>query len=319
VERLKSPASRLGPVGLAFLLVLLLLALQALVQPTPLTWSQTLNLLKIAAVLGLLSIGQTLVVLSGGEGVDLSVGAVATLGAIVVYNFTRGQDALFFPALALALLVGLGLGALNGILIVHVRLPPLVATLGLSSVVLGLILWVGGRERGEVPPLLVRLVSEPWVLGIPGVIFLWAFLGFLVTFLLRRTLYGKALYALGANRTAARLSGIPVEAYVVWTYALAGLFNALGGVILLGHVQLIHLTLGQAYTLPSVIAVVAGGTSLSGGVGGYGGTVAGALLITLLQSVLLSLRVEEFGRQVAFGLILLALLAFYGRGRPLRQ
>lgn len=76
--------------------------------------------------------------------------------------------------------------------------------------------------------------------------------------------YGKALYALGANRAAARLSGIPVEGYVVLTYALAGMFNALGGVILLGHVQLIHLTLGEAYTLPSVIAVVAGGTSLSG-------------------------------------------------------
>lgn len=305
--------------GLAFLLALFLLVLQALVQPNPLTWTQVLNLLKIAAVLGLLSVGQTLVILSGGEGVDLSVGAVATLGAIVVYNFTRGQDALLLPAVALALLVGLGLGALNGLLVVRVRLPPLVATLGLSTVVLGLILWLGGRERGEVPPLLVRLVSEPWVLGIPGVIFLWALLGFFVSLLLGRTLYGKALYLLGANRTAAGLSGIPVEGYVVLTYALAGLFNALGGVILLGHVQLIHLTLGEAYTLPSVIAVVAGGTSLSGGVGGYGGTMVGALLITLLQSVLLTLRVEEFGRQVAFGLILLALLAFYGRGRPLRQ
>lgn len=310
---------RAHPVALVLLFSFLLLLVQGLVQPSFLTYAQVVNLLKIAAVLGLLALGQTLVVLSGGEGVDLSVGAVATLGATLVYLLSRGEDLRLPWALALALLGGLAFGALNGLLVARFRLPPLIATLGVGTLVQGLIVWIGGRERGAVPPLLVDLVSGPWALGLPGILFFWLLLALLTALLLGRTPYGKALYALGANREAARLAGIPVGRYLVLTYALSGLFNALGGAILLGHVQLIHLTLGQAYTLPSVIAVVAGGTLLTGGVGGYWGTMAGALLITLLQSVLLTLRVEEFGRQMAFGLILLALLSLYGRGRGFRQ
>lgn len=316
---IRSIRIQMGTGGWVLLLALILLYLQNAVQPTPLTWAQVSNLLKIAAVLGLLSVGQTLVILAGHEGVNLAVGAVATLSAILVYNLTQGRDVSLLPALGLALLTGFFLESMAGIFVIKFRLPPLVATLGLSTVILGLILRFGGRERGEVPPLLVRLVSEPWVLGVPGILFFWLLVGLAVHVLLKRTFYGKTLYALGANPTAAQLAGIPVERYLVLTYGLSGLFNALGGVILLGHVQLIHLTLGQAYTLPSVIAVVAGGTSLAGGWGNYWGTMAGALLITFLQSLLLTLRVEEFGRQIAFGLILLVLLVLYGRGRTLRE
>lgn len=308
-----------GSVGLVFLLCAVLLLAQGLIQPGFLTLPQVANLLKIAAVLGILAIGQTLVILSGNEGVDLSVGAVATFGAVVVYNLTQGQDARFLPALAIALLAGFALGSLSGALVAYSRLPPLVATLGVGTLVQGFIVWLGGRERGAVPPVLVEMVSGNWVFGLPGILLVWAFLTLLVALLLRRTFYGKALYALGSNRQAAFLSGIQPDRYLVLTYALSGLFSALGGVILLGHVQLMHLTLGQAYTLPTVVAVVAGGTLLTGGVGSYWGTIAGALLITLLQSVLLTLRVEEFGRQIAFGLILLGFLAVYGREKDLRQ
>ncbi|GLV48880.1 ribose ABC transporter permease [Thermus sp. LT1-2-5] len=296
----------------------LLLVIQGLAQPGFLTLSQVANLMKIAAVLGILAIGQTLVILSGNEGVDLSVGAVATFGAVLVYNLTRGQDDRFLLALALSLAVGFILGCLNGGLVVYSRLPPLVATLGVGTLVQGLIVWLGGRERGAVPPLLVEAVSGTWAFGLPGILFIWAVLALGVALLLHRTYYGKALYALGSNRRAAFLSGVRLERYLVLTYALSGFFSALGGVVLLGHVQLMHLTLGQAYTLPTVVAVVAGGTLLTGGVGSYWGTMAGALLITLLQSVLLTLRIEEFGRQVAFGLILLGFLAVYGREKGFR-
>ncbi|BCP67659.1 ABC transporter permease [Thermus thermophilus] len=313
------PRVHLGSTGLLFLLCLLLLLAQGLVQPNFLTYAQVINLLKIAAVLGILTIGQTLVVLSGQEGVDLSIGAVATFGAVLVYNFSQGKNESFPIALGLALMAGLSLGSLNGVLVAYSRLPPLVATLGVGTLVQGLIVWLGGRERGAIPPILVDLVSTPWILGLPGILFLWILLALSVTWLLRRTYYGKALYALGSNRRAAYLAGIRPERYLIWTYALSGFFSALGGAILLGHVQVMHLTLGQAYTLPTVVAVVAGGTLLTGGVGSYWGSMAGALLITLLQSVLLTLRIEEFGRQIAFGVILLGLLAVYGREKGLRQ
>ncbi|MER3479313.1 MAG: ABC transporter permease [Meiothermus sp.] len=306
------------PAVIALGLSILLLILGEVIRPGFADYNQITNILRIAAFLGIVAIGQTLVILAGGEGIDLSVGAVVTLGAILIFRVTGGSDALLLPALAVALGAGFLIGLVNGIGIAWVKIPPLVMTLGMMGVVKGLILvYTGGRPVGGTPPLMKRIISDPWVLGIPGDVFIWVLLGIGVTLLLQRTAYGKALYAIGANRTAARLSGVRVERMVILTYALSGMFAALGGFVLLGYIQNVFINLGDPYTLPSIAAVVVGGTALAGGVGGYAGTIAGALVLTLVSSLLITLGLPEFGRQVTYGLILLVLLAVYGRERRL--
>lgn len=311
-------ALRLGalrsPPVIALGLAGLLLVVGQVLRPGFADPSQILNIARLAAFLGIIAIGQTLVVMAGGEGIDLSVGAVVTLGAIIVYRLNGGLDALLLPALAASLGVGFLIGALNGAGIALVRIPPLVMTLGMTGVVKGLIQVVtGGRSTGDVPPLVRGLFADPIV-----IVALWALLGLGVAVLLQRTAYGKTLYAIGANRVAARLSGARVERTLVLTYGLSGLFAALGGFVLLGYNQQVYIALGDQYTLPTVAAVVVGGTLLSGGAGGYAGTMAGALVLTLVSSLLITIGLPEFGRQIVYGLILLVLLSVYGRGRRLR-
>ncbi|MCA3748988.1 MAG: ABC transporter permease, partial [Rubrobacter sp.] len=264
--------------------------------------------------------GQTLVIISGGEGIDLSVGAVVTLGAILVFRLGTGEAGGALLALAIALGVGLLIGAVNGLGITLLKIPPLVMTLGMAGVVQGLILVITrGQLRGETPDLLTGLVSGSLLFGIPGVVLVWVALGVLMWLLLWRTPYGRQLFAVGVNRTTARLSGVRVPAVIVATYALSGMLAALGGAVLLGYTRQVFLNLGDPYTLPSVAAVVVGGTLLAGGVGSYSGTMAGALVLTLLTSLLTALDLPESARQIVYGLTLLALLSLYGRQRALRE
>jgi ribose transport system permease protein len=309
-----------SPPVIALGLAVLLFILGEVVRPGFAEYGQAMNILRIAAFLGVIAVGQTLVILAGGEGIDLSVGAVVTLGAIIIFRVTNGSDALLVPALLLSLLVGFVIGLMNGIGVAFVKIPPLVMTLGTTGVVKGLILVVtGGRPQGDTPPAMKAIVSDAWIAGIPGDVFIWIFLGAALAFILQRTAYGKSLYAIGSNRQTSRLSGVRVERTLAFTYALSGMFAALGGFVLLGYTQAVFINLGDQYTLPSIAAVVVGGTALAGGAGGYAGTMAGALVLTLVSSLLITLGLPEFARQIVYGVILLVLLAAYGRARGWRR
>ncbi|MFS8534121.1 MAG: ABC transporter permease [Limnochordales bacterium] len=313
-------ARPLNPVLVAFIIAVLLFVVGELVSPGFAAYSQIINVLRVSSFLGIIAAGQTLVILSGGEGVDLSVGAIVTFGAIIASRVIDGQDAMVLWGLAQALAAGLALGAINGILIAYLKVPPLIMTLGMASVVKGLMLvYTKGQPSGRAAPIMVRLVSQETVFGIPGILWVWLALMLVLTFILRQTTFGRSLYAIGANRQAAYLSGIPVKRMVVAVYSLSGLLSALGGFFFLGYTQSVFLNLGDRYVLPSVAAVVVGGTSLAGGAGGYVGTVVGSIVLTVLQSVLVTLRMEEAGRQIVYGVVLLALLAAYGRQYRLRQ
>ncbi len=311
---------KLNPTVIALLLAVAIFVLGGILRPGFASYSLAINILRLAAFLGIIAAGQTLVIISGGEGIDLSVGAVVTLGAILIYRLANGQDALILPALAATLAIGAAIGAINGLGITLLRIPPLVMTLGMTGVVEGMILvFTQGRLEGSAAPLVVGLVSNPLIFGIPGVVLVWILLGVGVWLILERTSYGKQLFAIGVNRTTARLSGVRVNAVLVTTYTLSGLLAALGGFVLLGYVQRVFLNLGAAYTLPSVAAVVIGGTLLAGGEGGYAGTMAGALVLTLLTSLLTTLQLPESARQIVYGITLLLLLSVYGRQRRLRN
>ncbi len=311
---------KLSPVVIALLLAIGLFVLGGLVHPGFANYSPAISILRLAAFLGVVAAGQTLVIIGGGEGIDLSVGSVITLGAILVYQIANGSDQMVLPALLVALAVGAGIGTINGLGITLLLIPPLVMTLGMAGVVQGLILVVTqGKLTGATAPIMVTLITSPLAFEIPGVLLVWLLLGFVMWVLLERTVYGKQLFAIGVNRTTARLSGVRVPAVLVLTYALSGLLAALGGFVLLGYTQRVFLNLGADYTLPSVAAVVVGGTILAGGQGSYFGTMAGALVLTLLSSLLTTLLLPESVRQIVFGATLLLLLSAYGRQQRLRN
>jgi ribose transport system permease protein len=307
---------KLNPIVVALLLSAGLFALGGVLDPNFINYKLAINILQLAAFLAIIAAGQTLVIISGGEGIDLSVGAVVTLGAILVFRVANGSNALLLPALALALLAGALIGAVNGAGVALLGVPPLVMTLGMTGVVTGLILAITqGQLIGATAPALAGLVTGEVLLGVPGVVLLAMALGGLMWLLLERTAYGKQVFAIGSNRTTARLSGVNVTGIVIATYALSGLLAALGGALLLGSIPNVFLNLGARYTLPSIAAVVVGGTLIAGGVGSYWGTMAGALVLTILTSLLTALNLPESTRQIVYGLTLLALLAMYGRGR----
>jgi ribose transport system permease protein len=190
----------------------------------------------------------------------------------------------------------------------------------MAGVVQGVILIVSqGSFEGRAPSWLARFISDPLIGVIPGVLIIWALLAVVMWLLLERTTYGKQLFAVGVNRETARLSGVNVPWVLIATYALSGMLAAFGGAILLGFTQTVYFNLGVPYLFPSIAAVVVGGTLLSGGVGSYWGTISGALVLTLISSLLRSMQLPEAYQLVILGIILLALISVYGRQRNLRQ
>ena len=311
---------RLSPPIIALILSVVLFFAGGLINPNFVNPDQAINIVRLAAFLGIIAAGQTLVIISGGEGIDLSVGTIVTLAAILTFRIADGRNEMVPVALGVALASGAAVGFINGLGITLLGIPPLVMTLGMSGVVTGTIRVVTrGQLIGGTPPIMGTGIASPLILGIPGVVFLWLLLGVLMWLLLERTTYGKHLFAVGVNRTTARLSGVRVQRVVVATYALSGLLAALGGFMLLGFTQTVFLNLGDPYLFPSIAAVVVGGTVLAGGKGGYFGTMAGALVLTLINSLLRALQLQEAYQLIILGLILVMLISIYGRQRAVRQ
>jgi ribose transport system permease protein len=280
---------------------------------------QIVTLLTIASLLGVVAAGQNLVILGGREGIDLSVGGIISFGAFLAGNIMQQSDANLLSGLAIVLAATFALGLLNGLGVTLLRIPPLVMTLGMLGVVQGgLVLLTRGVPSGRAAPLLNDFVTDPLLAGLPGIVFVWIAVGVVLTLILRRTTFGYNVYAIGANEAAAALAGVPVMRTRALLFGLSGLFSGLTGILLLGYTEYVFVGAGDQYMLPSIIAVVIGGTSLAGGSGGYVGTMAGAIVLVLLQSILTTLNIPPFGRQMIFGATLLGLMLFYGRQRRLR-
>lgn len=282
--------------------------------------AQATNIIRLAVFLGVVAAGQTLVIISGGEGIDLSAGAVVTLTAIVTYSVAAGQNGNVLPALLAALVAGTLIGLVNGLGVMYLRVAPLVMTLGMAGVVTGLIIVITqGRVSGAVAPIMTQVIARPVFLGIPGAIPIWIVFGVLLWLLLQRTAYGKQLFAIGTNRITARLSGVNVSAVVVGTYALAGLLAGLAGFLVVGNTGVVHIRIGDPFLFPSIAAVAVGGTLLAGGKGSYWGTMAGALVLTLITSLLTTMQMPESVRRLVLGATLLIMISIYGRQRGWRQ
>ncbi|CAH1662828.1 ABC transporter permease [Chelatococcus asaccharovorans] len=308
-----------NPLTLAAIAIFALLAVGETLSPGFARGDQIVRLLTVAAILGIVAAGQNLVILGGREGIDLSVGPMISLGAVIAGNIMAGANAAILPAILAATAVTFLIGIVNGLGVTLVRIPPLVMTLGMTAIVQGgLVVYSQGIPSGNAAPALMAFINRPLILGLPGILFVWAIIAVGLTFLLRRTAFGYAVYAIGANERAAMLVGLPVNRIRCLLYGLSGFFAGLTGVCVIGYTGNSFISVGDQYVLSSIIAVVIGGTSLAGGAGGYIGTVLGAVALVLLQSVLTTLQLENYGRQIIFGMTLLVLMLLYGRQGRLR-
>jgi ribose transport system permease protein len=298
----------------------ILFFLGGVVAPGYSSWLNLNQILAAASVLTFASAGQTFVMISGEWGIDLSVGQVMSLAAVVAYIALGGQDANLPRTFGLVLAVGAVFGLMNGIGVALIRLPPLIMTLASLVIAQGTVFLStqGGSPAGGTAPILLALATNrTW--GIRWIVFVAAGFVVAVEAILRRSRFGRMLFLVGSNRKAAEVSGLRVLRYVFATYFLAGIFNGIAGLVLLGYAGTANLDLGAGYLLPSIASVVIGGTSLAGGKGGYVYSAAGAVTLILLTTFLLAAGMSEALRQLITGLILLVLLAFNARSPGLRQ
>lgn len=284
--------------------------------------AQALNILRLAVFLGVIAAGQTLVIISGFEGIDLSAGSVVTLTAIATYVIVNGADNKVLLALLVSFLIGALIGFLNGVGITFLKISPFVMTLGMSGVVTGAIIIANhGNVSGKVAPIMTRLIARPLSpsFPIPNALIIWLIFGILMWLLLERTSFGKNLFAIGVNRVTSKLSGVNVTAMNLAAYSLAGALAGFGGFLVVGNTGVVMIQLGQPFLFPSIAAVAVGGTLLSGGKGSYWGTMAGAIVLTLITSLLTTMQMPDSVRRMVLGATLLILISIYGRQRSLRQ
>lgn len=307
------------PLVIALILIVLLLILGEALSPGFASGQQIMRLLIVASLLGIIAAGQNLVILGGREGIDLSVGGIVSLAAIVAGNMMDGANSGIPLAILACIATGALFGLINGLGVTLLRIPPLVMTLGMLGVLQGLLVVIrSGVPSGQSAPGLSRFVTQPFLFGVPGILWLWVAIGLVMAFMLGRTVFGHRIYAIGSNEQAAYMAGVPVKTIRVALFMLSGVFAAIAGMCLIGYSGSSFANVGEQYMLPSIIAVVLGGTSLAGGKGGYTGTMAGAVMLTVLQSILTTVNIDESGRQMIFGAVLLLLMLFYGRGRAMR-
>jgi ribose transport system permease protein len=308
-------------VVVAWLLALLLMLVGGLLVPGFLAYRHIMTVIQASAFLGLIALGQTIVIISGKEGLDLSVGGIFVLGIILSAAIIRGLDANLPLALAAVVVCGFALGLVNGIGVSYLNISPLIMTLAWGTACGGIALFTTrGIHTGRASPLLetIGLGSLPITIGsvkliIPWVVTLWVLIILLAQFVLRRTSVGKTLYGIGANNRAAALSGVRTRIFRMCVYGFSGMLSATTGMIMLGYVGEPNINLGSTYVLPSAVAAIIGGISFAGGAGSYMGAVAGSIFLTTLDSILATLQMGEGARQVTIGVVLLLLLVSYTR------
>ncbi len=289
--------------------VLLLWLLAGLVTPSFLTLGQVRNVVQVAAFLGVVSLGQTVALLVGG--IDLSVGGVVTLTNILATSLMVGQDSRIAVAVGVSLLAAVAVGSINGLVVALLRVTPLIATLGMNAILFGAALfYTGGAPNGGASPGFAVL-GQGHLLGVPASTLCWLATAFVLAVALRRSLFGRWLYATGANPVAAHLMGVPVRAVLVTSYVLSSLLAALGGLLLTSYIGNPSLGIGEEFLLTSIAAAVVGGTALSGGVGGVLGTVGGALFITEANSFTTIAHLATGAQYIAQGAIIAASVLIY--------
>lgn len=277
-------------------------------------------MLVLTALLGIASVGQSLVVLIGG--IDLSIPFVMGFANVVAAQL-NGQGVPFGWVILLVLGMAFVIGAFNGALASRLRIHPLIVTLGVGTVVQGaVLLWTAGFPSGRAPQYITDIVSlgaKTGPLPVPPIVPIWGLIILIVSLILDRTVIGRQMYALGSSPEAARLALVrPVRTWAI-TFGISAVFAAVAGILLVGFTGSAYAYVGDPYLFQTIAAVVVGGTSLQGGRGSYLGTMIGAFVLIELNTVLIGLGLKQALIQAALGIVIIALVSIYGREPHVRN
>lgn len=281
-----------------------------IVGPDFSTLSNFWSIVTLGSWIAVASAGQGLVILTGG--IDLSIPWVITLAGILTTRWTNGVDGPLAWVLPAVLLLGAGVGAVNGLGVMLLGISPVVFTIAMNSIIEGVVLVVtGGTPKGQAPSLLKHAMNNSiGGSGVPVIAVLLAGFAIVASLYMSKTTAGKRTYAVGNSQLVARLSGVRVGWVVVGVYAISGLTASLTGIMLTGYASQSYLGMGDSILLPSIAAVVIGGASILGGRGHYLGSFGGAIFLSLLTAVLTSMSLTDAARSIIFGcVILLAIVA----------
>jgi ribose transport system permease protein len=308
------PAERILTFGDVFgrdagglIVLLVLFGAMTLASNEFLTGNNMANLARQVAIFGIIAVGQLLVILTAG--IDLSVGSVLGLSGCVTAQLLVDGTPVIVAILA-GVVVGVVLGLVNGSLVAYGKLPPFIVTLGMLGIARGVVLVYTNASTVQPLPASFGNIANGDFLGLPNLLWIFAVIVVIAAFVLRRTVFGRYIYAIGSNPESARLAGVPVTLVLVSVYAIAGLLAAVGGVLFLSRLNAGIPTAGTGYELNAIAACVIGGASLFGAKGGAFGAAAGALIVATLNNGGNLLAVNAFYLQIIIGALILAAVAF---------
>lgn len=303
------------PVLIAFGFIVVLLILGAIYNRQFLSGFYLLQQLRVAAFLGIIASGLMLVILLGH--IDLSIPWVVTIGGITA-TAVAGWWGASWTALGVpvALVCGAVVGLANGLGVALLRIPSMVFTLGMNAVVQGMVvMYTGGHAPPDQATPILKWLAVRDTLHVPHAVVAWAMVSLLLIVALNRTPFGRYVYAIGNSERATYLSGIGTHGVLIAAFVTSGACSAFAGAMLAGYAGKAYQAMGDPYLLPAIAAVVLGGTSILGGRGTYLGTVAGVILITLLESILSVVQIPDSARQIIYGAMIIVMMLFYGRDR----
>ena len=314
----RSIAKRQLQQSLAFGALIILFVFFSLASPNFLTWSNVSGILLSTAVIGIMALGTTFVIITGG--IDLSIGTGMTLSAVMtgllVVNFGLPVWMGVLGGVATGALIGL----VNGLNVAVLGLPPFIATLAMMMMAQGLALILSGVRPiyfSNVAPGFKDLAIGSLIPGLPNAVLITALLGIFAAFMLGKTLLGRYTYAIGSNEEAVRLSGVDTKKWKIMIYSFAGIFTGFAGVIIAARLDSAQPQIGMGYELQAIAAVIIGGTSLMGGRGTILGTVIGALIMSVVINGLRILSIQTEWQTVVVGIVIL--LAVYADNLRSRQ
>jgi ribose transport system permease protein len=307
-------------IGMALFFSVLLFLTNVILAPRSLNINAFGSIFALTVMLAIASAGQTIIIISGGGGIDLSVGAVMSLTALLTVGIMRGNEGYFLATLLMSIGLGAAAGLVNGAGVALIGLPPMIVTMCVANVVTRLqYVLTEGKPSGTASPWFTRSMTYRIGGVIPTSVFYGIFIFLLVIFILNRSRYGMRLFLTGNNERAACLNGIRTVRVKIIAYTAAGILAGIAGFLGAGYMNFVRGSTFDTFTMRTIIAVVIGGTLLTGGKGSYIGTLAGALLITVLTNCLAVFNMSQATTDMVMGIVLIFILGMYNRTAPVRQ
>ena len=288
-----------------YLILILLLVLAQILSPGYLNPTHMAGILRLASFMGIAAIGQNLTILTGG--IDLSIANTITFANVIAAQIMMGRDSSMLPALLVVIVMGIVVGLINGTGVYWLKIPPFIVIQGIF------LIYTKGAPKGNAAPLLRSICGQSMYGIVSGIVLIWAVLAVIAIVLLHKTPYGRKLYSVGINEEASRFSGINTGRVTFSVYLISAVIAAVSGFLLVGYTGTSFLDVGTSYNTKTIAAVVIGGTAITGGKGGYLGTIAGAVIMTILDDFLTIVSIPDAGRQVVQGIIIILLVLVYSR------